>query len=139
MNNDTKKSLTVLPDTVDLEVLNNLAEGQGDDEPDLIVELIDLFLEDTPRRVAAMQEALANSDDRLLAREAHALKGSSSTLGATQVAESCAELELLARAASLQKFAIVLDRLEQELTSLRNIFLSERQKRSPSDEMRLVS
>lgn len=139
MNNDAKQSLTLLPDTVDLEVLNNLAEGQGEDEPDLVVELIDLFLEDTPRRVAAMQQALANSDDRLLAREAHALKGSSSTLGATQVAESCAELELLARAASLQKCAIVLDRLEQELTSLRHIFLIERQKRSPSDDMPLVS
>jgi HPt (histidine-containing phosphotransfer) domain-containing protein len=139
MNNEAKKSLTVLPDTVDLEVLNNLAEGQGDDEPDLVVELIDLYLEDTPRRIASMQEALANSDDRLLARAAHALKGSSSTLGANQVAESCAELEVLARAASLQESAVVLDRLEQELTSLRHIFLIERQKRSPSDEMPLVS
>lgn len=133
--NDTKKSPTLQPDPVDLDVLNNLADAQGDGEPDLVVELIDLYLADTPRRVAAMHAALANSDDRLLARGAHALKGSSSTLGATQVAESCTELELLARAASLQRFAVVLDRLVQELTLLRNTFLIERQKRSPPEEM----
>lgn len=132
--NDAKNSLTLLQYPVDLGVLNSLAEAQGEGEPDLIVELIDLYLADTPRRVAAMREALANSDGLLLARVAHVLKGSSSTLGASQVAESCAELELLAREASFQKVALVLDRLEQELTSLRNTFLIERQKRSRPDE-----
>ena len=123
-----------LRDPVDLARLNSLADAQGDGEPDLVVELIDLYLADTPRRVAAMRAALPNSDDRLLARGAHALKGSSSTLGASQVAESCEELEPLAREVSLQKVAGVLDRLEHELSSLRNTFLIERQKRSGLDK-----
>jgi HPt (histidine-containing phosphotransfer) domain-containing protein len=127
-------SQTVIPivlvaDAIDLGVLESLAEAQGDGEPDLVVELIDLFLADAPLRVAIMSEAMANSDARLLGRAAHALKGSSSTLGAIQVAESCAELEQLTRDGSLHHVAPVLDRLDQELASLRTTFLIERQKR----------
>jgi HPt (histidine-containing phosphotransfer) domain-containing protein len=133
--NDVQKSIGLLRDPVDLGMLNSLAEAQGDEEPDLVVELIDLFLADAPRRVAVMREALANSDEALLERAAHALKGSSSTLGAVQVADTCAELELSARAVSLPHAAVVLDRLHQELTSLRNIFLIERQKRSGRAEL----
>jgi HPt (histidine-containing phosphotransfer) domain-containing protein len=127
--NDSNTPMTLLLDPVDLEVLYSLAEAQGDEEPDLIVELIDLYLVDTPLRLAAMQEALASSDELLMGRGAHALKGSSSTLGAAQVAESCAELELLARATSFQEYATVLARLEQEFISVQTIFLIERQKR----------
>ena len=128
--NYAQNSIAQLKDPIDLGVLNSIAEAQGDGAPDLVVELIDLFLADTPRRVAAMRAAMANSDAPLLARAAHALKGSSSTLGAIQVAESCAELERLARDVSLQEAALVLHRLDQELTFLRNTFLIERQKRS---------
>lgn len=121
----------MVADAIDLGVLESLAEAQGDGEPDLVVELIDLFLADAPQRVAIMREAMANSDARLLGRAAHALKGSSATLGAVQVAESCAELEQLARDASLHHVAPVLDRLDHEFASLQVTFLLERQKRSP--------
>lgn len=115
---------------VDLLLLNGLEEAQKDGEPDLVVELIDLYLQDAPRRLAVMSEALGNVDWVLLARAAHALKGSSATLGAGQVAQTCAELELLASRFLLQEIAVVLARLRQEFETLRNIFQIERQKRS---------
>jgi len=52
--NDTQITIAQPRPPVDLEVLYGLTEAQGDGEPDLIVELIDLYLEDTPRRVTAM-------------------------------------------------------------------------------------
>jgi HPt (histidine-containing phosphotransfer) domain-containing protein len=123
-------TIALLCPPVDLLILNGLEEAQGDGEPDLVVELIDLYLEDAPRRLAVMSEALGNVDGVLLARAAHALKGSSATLGAGQVAETCAELELLAAGFLLPEMAFVFARLPQELETLRNIFLIERQKRS---------
>src|SRR6267142_23927 len=132
--NDTQITIAQPRPPVDLEVLYGLTEAQGDGEPDLIVELIDLYLEDTPRRVTAMREALTRTDGILLGRAAHGLKGSSATLGAGQVADSCAELEQLARTSSFTEVASVLGRLEDELTSLRNTFLVERQKRALLDE-----
>ena len=115
---------------VDIAVLNSLAEAQADGASDLVVELIDLYLADTSRRVDAMRDALTTSDGPLLARAAHALKGSSSTLGAAQVAESCGEMERLAGDLAFRKICEVLKRLECELTLVRNTFLTERQRRS---------
>ena len=115
---------------VDIAVLNSLADAQEDGEPDLVVELIDLYLADTSRRVGAMRAALATTDGLLLARAAHTLKGGSSTLGALQVAESCEELERLAGDLAFGEIALVLERLECELTTVRHTFLTERHKRS---------
>ena len=115
---------------VDIAVLNSLADAQEDGEPDLVVELIDLYLADTSRRVASLREALTTTNGLLLGVAAHALKGSSSTLGANQVAESCGELERLARDVAFERVSVVLERLEQELTLVRDTFLTERQRRS---------
>jgi HPt (histidine-containing phosphotransfer) domain-containing protein len=115
---------------VDINVLTSLADGQEDGEPDLVVELIELYLLDTTRRIAALQEALAVSDWQSLSKVAHGLKGSSSTVGAAQVADTCEELERLASAVVGEKISTVVERLEKEFAIVHNIFLAEREKRS---------
>jgi len=124
------ESIERVREPVEIAVLNSLSDAQEDGQPDLVVELIDLYLSDTSRRVRAMREALATTDGPLLGRAAHALKGGSSTLGALQVAESCEELERLAGDLAFGEIALVLERLERELTTVRHTFLIERQKRS---------
>ena len=47
---------------VDLAVLASYEKIQLDGEPDLIVELIDLYLEDAPRRVAVMQRVAGQKE-----------------------------------------------------------------------------
>jgi HPt (histidine-containing phosphotransfer) domain-containing protein len=73
-----------------LEALRGLQE-EGDD--DLLVELIDLFLEDAPRRVDGMRTAITREDWPGLASLAHSLKGSCGSLGALHLAELCGRLE----------------------------------------------
>ena len=124
------ESIESVREPVDIAVLNSLADAQEEGESDLVVELIDLYLADTARRVGAMRAALATTNGLLLARAAHALKGGSSTLGALQVAESCEELERLANDLAFGEIALVLERVECELTTVRNTFLTERHKRS---------
>ncbi len=124
---------TSAPDTlsgaVDMAVLTSFEEAQGEGEPDLVVELIDLYLEDAPHRVAAIREALAKTDGQSLERAAHGLKGSSASLGAGQVAVLCEELELIAHDFSFQAVAVVVTRLEREFERVRQTFLAERQRR----------
>ena len=116
-------------DAVDMAVLTSFEEAQGEGEPDLVVELIDLYLEDTPHRVAAIREALAKTDGQSLERAAHCLKGSSASLGAGQVAVLCEELEQIARDFSFQAVEVVVTRLEHEFERVRQTFLAERQRR----------
>ncbi|HEV7683432.1 MAG TPA: Hpt domain-containing protein [Pyrinomonadaceae bacterium] len=115
---------------IDISVLTSFAESQGDEESDLVVELIDLYLTDSSRRLADMRQGLATADESLLARAAHALRGSSGTLGAWQVAESCEEMERLAFEFAFAEVALVLERLAWELTSVRQVFLTARHERT---------
>jgi HPt (histidine-containing phosphotransfer) domain-containing protein len=77
-----------------LDALRGLQE-EGDD--DLLGELIDLFLEDSPGRIDGMRDAISREDWPSLASWAHSLKGSCGSLGALHMAELCAHLERLGR------------------------------------------
>lgn len=115
---------------VDLSLLAGYEKIQLEGEPDLIVELIDLYLEDAPRRVAAMQKALAGKNWELVKREAHSLRGSSGSLGAFQMAQICAEVEEMDCEKECPNLALLPNRLELGLEQVRNAFLVERQRRS---------
>lgn len=118
-----------ITDAVDMAVLQSLEDAQGEGAPDLIVELIDLYLEDTPHRVTHIREALAKTEGLTLGRAAHGLKGSSASLGATQVALLCEELELKAHNVSFEAVAAIVTRLEREFERVRETFLAVRQRR----------
>jgi HPt (histidine-containing phosphotransfer) domain-containing protein len=117
----------MLRSAVDLDVLRSYEKIQLDGEPDLIVELIDLYLEDARRRLAVMKLSLTETNWLSLKREAHSLRGSSGNLGALKMALICDEIEGLE---SRDPFAIeaLLACLEQELEQVLHIFLAERQR-----------
>ena len=114
---------------VDLAMLASYEKIQLDGEPDLIVELIDLYLEDAPRRVAVMQESLAKRDWLSVKREAHNLRGSSGNLGALQMARICDEIEGIESGNLFASIAALLNCLRLELERVVHIFLAERQRR----------
>lgn len=60
-------------------------------------ELAHLFLSDTPQRIAALHDAIDTQDTLAFAKVAHALCGSSASIGATSLAAICRELEIRAR------------------------------------------
>lgn len=115
---------------VDTAVLAELEEIQEEGEPDLIAELIGLYLEDSPRKLAAMREAEARADAASLRRAAHSLKGSSASLGAFGVAALCGELERACREESSRRAVQLIARLGRELDSVRRVFEDERRRRS---------
>jgi CheY-like chemotaxis protein len=89
-------------------------------------ELVGLFKNECPGMAAEMRRAIDERDVRTLARSAHTLRGSSSNLGATAVAEAAMELEKLARSEELEgageQFKVLeneIERLFSELESLR--------------------
>lgn len=86
------------PDVViDLSVIEALRELGGEDDPGLVVELIDLYLLDAPERIREIQTALASADFDLLERAAHTLKSASANIGALTLSDLCKDLEKMAR------------------------------------------
>ena len=58
--------------------------------------IVDLFLTETPALLDSLAGALAQGDATALASRAHALRGSAGNLGALTLAETSAQLEMLA-------------------------------------------
>lgn len=114
---------------VDMSVLTSFEEVQIDDEPDLIVELIDLYLEDAPRQMSIMQKAVKEADERTLKRAAHSLKGSSANLGIRRMAALCAEIERADCNDSFQAAKLLFARMQGESERVRQVFMTERQRR----------
>lgn len=74
---------------VDLAVaLRWLGGDQG-----LLRELVGIFIDDGPKRLAALREAMTVSDVQQLEQVAHSLKGSAGILGASRLQESALALE----------------------------------------------
>ncbi len=76
---------------VDPEVLEMLASLQEPGEPDLVVELVSLFLRDTPERLRALDDRPL--DAAQVTRVAHAVKGSAGNLGASHLQDLAGQLE----------------------------------------------
>jgi two-component system sensor histidine kinase/response regulator len=94
-------------DILDHETLRSVRDLRTEGEPDPLAELIDLFLHDTPARVAKILDAFKAGDALELERAAHSLKGSSSNIGAKCLAAACAEVMNLARDGHLPEASLV--------------------------------
>ena len=123
-----RKDPEIFRAAVDLDVLRSYDKIQLDGEPDLIVELIDLYMEDARRRLAVMKLSLTETNWLSLKREAHSLRGSSGNLGALKMALICDEIEGL-ESRDPFAFEALLACLEQELHQVLQVFLAERQRR----------
>lgn len=119
----------IFPDPVDLSVLVSYEGIQVAGEPDLIVEFIDLYLEDVPRRIDALRDAFTQRSWKTLAAEAHRLRGSSGSLGALQVAEICLEIESMKPSEGWSDVPSLLSWLELECERALHIFTEERRAR----------
>ena len=94
------------PDLSDLPILDpqpldDLLNLGGSAE--LIHELIALFQEDVPTRLALLQTALETSDAPQVLMEAHQLKGALSNMGLARFAELASRIESHAREGQLEK------------------------------------
>ena len=116
---------------IDPAAIANLRKLAEPGEPDAAVELIDLFLRDTPVKIQDLQSAIARSDAPALKESAHGLKGSASNLGARRLARLCADLEKRSEAGALAEAAELFAQVTEEYA--RVCFILEQEKRKPID------
>lgn len=79
---------------IDLTEFENLKQLSGDE---FINELIDTFLEDAPKMISELRDALKSGDAEVFRRAAHSLKSNSATFGATHLSALAKELEMLGK------------------------------------------
>jgi CheY-like chemotaxis protein len=89
---------------IDWEVLARL-KADLDDDGTIVIEVIDMFLADTPQQLDRMRQALATASAQDLRHAAHTLKSTSASVGALALAACCREIEELARDGVLDQAA----------------------------------
>ncbi|MDQ7985808.1 Hpt domain-containing protein [Pseudomonas sp. G34] len=109
---------------LDRDVLNTLQDIMEDEYP----VLLDTFVTDSEERLRLLQNAQQEQDAQAMRRAAHSFKGSCSNMGAKALAESCRDLEELARRGELAESAQLVSRIEREFAIVRILLKSERQR-----------
>jgi HPt (histidine-containing phosphotransfer) domain-containing protein len=102
------------PTPIDPDAIANLRDLNPGDGGEFLREIIAIYIEDTPKRVAEMRAALAAGDTPSFARAAHTIKGSSANVGAAVLKSVAERLESLARKEGLGGVATLVDDCERE-------------------------
>jgi two-component system, sensor histidine kinase and response regulator len=89
----------------------------GGDE-DLLRELCQIFLEESPVLLQELRQAIVDADPEAVMRAAHSLKGELGYLGAAGASQAARELEDMGHENNLSRAAETLDVLEQEMAGL---------------------
>jgi HPt (histidine-containing phosphotransfer) domain-containing protein len=95
-------------------VIGNLRELTPPGEPDVLAEVLQLFLHEVPKKIQGLQAAHAAGDAPQVARLAHSLKGSSGNIGANSLYEVCRKIDDVAKAGDLPRVAPLLAALTEE-------------------------
>lgn len=95
-------------DRTAIETLRSL--GEGDDE--FLREIIGIYLQDTPERLAELRTRNGENDRVAFVRAAHTIKGSSGNVGANEVRTLAETLEQLATRTPLAELATHVAELE---------------------------
>lgn len=97
------------------EALDRLRRFGGDR---LARDMVALFAQSVPERLAAARAALTADDAETLVRTMHGLKSSCAQLGGPTAAQRCADVEHAARAGQLDGLAAGIDRAAQAIGEL---------------------
>ena len=98
--------------SIDPEAIENLRALSPDDGDVFLKDIVGIFIEDTPARIAELRQALADGDAVGFTRAAHSIKGSSSNLGAIALRDIAAELEHKSRLGGLGDLEPLIQDLE---------------------------
>lgn len=111
------------PPVIDAEVLEDLRELLGDE----VDRLVDIFLDDTPRLLLALENAVEGPDYVALREAAHSLKSSSANLGAMSLSAAARRIETGARERNLERPAVAVALVTNEFARARRALRENRQ------------
>ena len=92
-----------------------LRRVDGDEE--FLADLVGLFLQDIPKQMNMLEEALGNNNASLCERLAHSIKGSSANLGAESIRMVASEMEAAGKNGDLIGTVALFRRLKEEFAA----------------------
>jgi two-component system, sensor histidine kinase and response regulator len=123
------------PDKVIPWDMGKTLEALGGDEK-LLQEVIEIFLEEVPRHMASLRQAIAQGNAEATEIAAHTLKGELGYLGISEVSRKARELEEIGHKSDLRRAASIYTGFEAELSE---VLTSIRKTMSTKSDMQLIA
>ena len=101
-------------DVLDSKVLQTFLMTMGTSGTELLSQLIDTYLQESPRFIDAIEQAVNQADAAALDISAHSLKSSSAALGAIRFSQLCQDLEAMGREGQIAGSAAIVEQLKAE-------------------------
>ena len=99
---------------IDPQAIANLRSLNPGDNDEFLREITGIFLEDTPLRLAELDESLLSGDTGRFTRAAHSIKGSAANLGAAALRTAAEKLENQSRSQGLANVADLVAQVKAE-------------------------
>ena len=99
---------------IDPQAIANLRALNPGDNDEFLREIAGIFLEDTPQRIAELEQSLVLGDQQRFTRAAHSIKGSSSNLGAAALRAAAEKLETQARTNGLIEVGALVTEIKKQ-------------------------
>ncbi len=126
---DSQENTELEDSPLDYAVLEGIRELQMEDEPDVLIDLIGMYLDNSQALLGRVRLALSERNYNELRKSVHNLKGTSSTLGAHRLSNYCNEvLRLVDENVSFDLLDVWLPRLEVEHARVCQALLDEQKK-----------
>jgi HPt (histidine-containing phosphotransfer) domain-containing protein len=113
------------PPVLDQSVIETLRQLTPPGEPDVLAEVLQMFLQEVPPRIERLRNAWTTGDIQGLHRAAHSLKGSAGNIGAQRLLAVCRQLDNrtesadpTATAGLVSALAVEFDKVEVEIRHL---------------------
>jgi len=97
--------------------MDDTMERLGGDEQ-LFHEVVEIFLDDVPKHMAALGQAIADGNTKAIERVAHTLKGELGYLGISEVSRKACEMEEFGQKSDVRLAASLYATFEPELCEL---------------------
>lgn len=110
-----------LPPTFEPQLLERLAEVLGEGSEDVIVSIVQTYLEEAPQRLESLSQAVRQKDPTRLHQAAHALKSMSTNIGASRLIHFCQSIESIGRSGSVLGTANLLAHVVAEYAALASL------------------
>jgi len=112
-------------DVLDRKALENIRSLQSEGAADILSQIINLFLEETPNQLKNLQQAIRDNDAGTVYSIAHSLKSSSANLGAMKLSALLKDLEEKGRRKALTDTPSLFLQIENEFKRADKLLQSE--------------
>ncbi|MBN1795423.1 MAG: CBS domain-containing protein [Sedimentisphaerales bacterium] len=94
------------------------------DDEEVVCQVVEMFLNDSPRCIGSLAEAIKDANPKLIRMYAHSLKGASSQIGAKKLADVAYQLECAGRDKKFDNVPELFNQIQDEYGKI-SVFLSQ--------------